>query len=184
MSVGYLNVSDLVRRLATRVAGRSEATVQADVRTLLLTHYFHLQEDDVVQIVLESPAGQRRRIDIEAGFTVIEVKRDLRVGSVREDAIEQLAGYVRQRAETLGQRYVGILTDGAEWSLYHLTPAGTLQEVSTHSVSAADPDVDSLVVWLEGVLATREQVVPTPQEIERRLGATSPSHRLDVADLT
>ena len=48
-------------------------------------------------------------------------------------SIEQLAGYVRSRQDTLQQRYVGILTDGAEWRLYHLTE-GTLEEVSVHEV--------------------------------------------------
>jgi hypothetical protein len=43
-----------------------------------------------------------RRIDIEAGFTVIEVKRDLRVAGVRDQAEDQLAGYVRSRTKTLG----------------------------------------------------------------------------------
>ncbi len=38
-------------------------------------------------------------------------------------------------------------------------------------------------MWLEGVLATRQDIVPTPGEIARRLGATSASHELDRAAL-
>ena len=44
--------------------------------------------------------------------------------------------------------------------------------------------MDQLFTWLEGVLATGQQIVPTPQEIERRLGADSRSHALDYADLS
>lgn len=54
------------------------------------------------------------------GQTVFEVKRDLRVGNVRADAVRQLAGYVRDRTSALQQRYGGVLTDGAEWHLYQL----------------------------------------------------------------
>jgi hypothetical protein len=79
-----------------------------------------LGDDKLQDIVLESPAGQRRRIDVETGFTVFEVKRDLRTGKVRQDAVIQLTGYVASRAEAMQQRYVGVLTDGAEWHLYSL----------------------------------------------------------------
>ncbi len=180
---GIVDLDELTRRLATRADGRAEATVQADVRMFLLSAPLGLKEANLQDIVLESPAGERRRIDVEAGFTVIEVKRDLRVGNVRTEAIEQLAGYVQSRVETLSQRYVGVLTDGAEWYLYHLTQDGQLAEVSSHDVSPNDPDAQALAVWLEGVLATTEQVVPTPTEVGRRLGADSPAHRLDFADL-
>jgi SAM-dependent methyltransferase len=114
---------------------------------------------------------------------VFEVKRDLRVGNVRVDAVEQLTGYVAARTAALQQRYVGVLTDGAEWHLYHFH-ADTLRLVSSLLVDPGSPDVVGLCVWLEGVLATAEKITPTPTEISRRLGANSPAHALDVADLT
>jgi SAM-dependent methyltransferase len=175
----------LVMRIATRTPGRSEATLQADIRTLLLAAPLSLAEHGVVDINLETPAGERRRIDIEAGFAVIEVKRDLRLGNIRHDAIAQLAGYVSRRISILGQRYVGILTDGTEWSLYHLAPSGVLEQVgSPLLVDAVDPNLDQLFTWLEDVLATGQQILPTPHEIERRLGSDSQSHALDYADLS
>ncbi len=183
VSLGTINLVELVQRLGDRSRTRSEATVQADVRTLLLAAPLNLEDRHLEEIVLESPAGARRRIDVEVGATVIEVKRDLRQGRVLPDAVVQLAGYVQQRAEALGQRYVGVLTDGAEWRLYHLVPGGTLAEVATHVVRTIDPDIDALFVWLEGVLATRRDMPPVPLEIERRLGANSPAHRLDYSDL-
>jgi hypothetical protein len=180
---GQIDLRALVGRLADRRPGRTEANVQSDLHTLLLAAPLQLDEDELTEIVLESPVGDRRRIDVEVGRTVFEVKRDLRVGTVRSDAEVQLAGYVETQSRRLEQRYVGVLTDGAEWHLYHLTGGG-LHPVSSFEVSAERPDVEGLCVWLEGVLATAEKITPTPQEIERRLGATSPAHALDVADLT
>lgn len=175
-------LEDLVTRLADRDAARTEATVQADVRSLLLNAPLQLGEGDVKEVVLESPVGQRRRIDVETGMTVIEVKRDLRKGKVIEDAIEQLQGYVETREREMDCRYVGILTDGAEWRCYHLTSAG-LHEVATLTLRKGRPDLDALLIWLEGVLATVRGIKPVPDEIMRRLGAGSSSHALDRASL-
>jgi SAM-dependent methyltransferase len=177
-----ITLADLVARLADRRATRTEANVQSDLHMLLTIAPFELDDSQVKDIVLESPAGDRRRIDVEVGQTVFEVKRDLRAGHVREDAVEQLAGYVRGQTTALGQRYVGVLTDGAEWHLYHLID-GTLHLVSSLEVTGAAPDTDGLVVWLESVLATASRLRPTPTEIVRRLGAASPAHDLDAMDL-
>jgi SAM-dependent methyltransferase len=171
----------LARRLASRSLG-AEANVQADIQTLLLYGGLNLGEGDLQVVELEAQAGGGKRIDIEVGFTVIEVKRDLRQAKVREQAENQLAGYVKGRTEALGQRYVGILTDGAEWHLYHLD-GDELDEVSSFELAATNPDAEGLTVWLEGALATVEAIKPTPREIERRLGARSSAHALDYADL-
>ncbi|RZD67801.1 restriction endonuclease [Streptomyces albidoflavus] len=173
----------IVGRLADRRAGRTEANVQSDLHMLLAIAPFELDDDDIQDITLEAPAGQRRRIDVEMGHAVFEVKRDLRVGNVRADAVEQLAGYVRSRTETLLQRYVGVLTDGAEWHLYHLE-GDDLRLVSSFEHAAGALDPEGLIVWLESVLTTAQRITPTPLEIQRRLGATSPGHKLDVVELT
>ncbi len=179
---GNVDLRQLVKGMADRRHGRTEADVQSDLHTLLIAAPLDLGVNDLEEIVLESLAGQRRRIDVEVGFTVFEVKRDLRVGNIRHDAVDQLANYVRNRTRDLQQRYVGVLTDGAEWHLYHLI-GGELTHVSTHMVDPTSPDVESLCVWLEGVLGTAEKITPTPLEIERRLGSGSPSHALDFAQL-
>ncbi len=44
-------------------------------------------------------------------------------------------------------------------------------------------DGTALLFWLEGVLATRQGVPPTPNEVRARLGATSASYALDRATL-
>lgn len=174
-------VIETVNRLARLTPVRAEAEIQADIYMLLTTAGLGLGSDDVLKIESQVADGTRRRIDIEAGHVVIEVKKDLRVGNLA-DYEEQLAGYVQQRHNELGSRYVGILTDGTGWRLYNLKD-GVLVEVSVLELSPSGPDVDQLLVWLESVMATRDQIKPTPQEIEDRLGAESPGHRLDHASL-
>lgn len=182
MPTGAIDLDALARRLSARAPHRTEANVQSDLHALLLAAPLQLEEHNLSDIVLEQPAGARRRIDVEAGFCVFEVKRDLRRGNVREEAIEQLAGYVEARTRDMDQRYVGVLTDGAEWLLYHLLD-GELRHVSTFLLDDKKPDIDGLEVWLEGVLATSEKVKPTPTEIGRRLGAESAGHLLDRAEV-
>ncbi|WLS46759.1 N-6 DNA methylase [Micromonospora profundi] len=173
---------DAVKRLASRAAGRTEADLQADVYLLLTTGDLALDSAQVARLEVQTGDGTRRRLDVEIGHAVIEVKRDLRTSGIRNDAEKQLAGYVATRSQLLGTRYVGILTDGAEWHLYHLAK-GQFEHVAQLELSTSDPDVERLLVWLEAILATQELVKPTPMEIRRRLGAESPAHQLDHATL-
>lgn len=182
VTTANLDLSAVVARLAERRPGRTEANVQSDLHLFLTAAPFELDDADLNDIVLESPAGQRRRIDVEVGQTVFEVKRDLRVGHVRSEAVKQLAGYVRDRTNTLQQRYVGVLTDGAEWHLYYLVN-DDLHLASSLEISSSTP-IDTLTVWLESVLTTANRITPTPTEIARRLGATSPGHDLDFLELS
>lgn len=172
----------LLRRLADRDRLRSEATVQADVRQLLLSSGLGLDEQDL-EVELETQVGDRRRIDVEVGFTVIEVKKDLRVNAVAAAAQHQLAGYVAARVRQTGQRYVGVLTDGAEWRAYQLRD-GVLVESTRYTLSKSRSDHVALAYWLEGVLAVRQGIDPTPGQIIARLGATSASHALDQGSIT
>ena len=175
------SLSDTFSRLCIRDNRRTEAEIQADVRQFILDAPFELEEDDLSLVHLESQLGDRRRIDVEVGATVIEVKRDLRAERIRRDAEEQLAGYVAMRAERTGLRYVGILTDGTVWYCYHLVDE-ELRQVSEISLEAGE--IERLVVWLEGVLATTHGLVPTADAIEARLGATSSSYLLDRATIS
>jgi len=171
----------LLERLADPNRVRAEANVQADVRQLLLTGGLGLAEHDL-EVELETPAPGRRRIDVEVGFTVIEIKKDLRSATVVKDAIKQLAGYVASRCEQTGQRYVGILTDGADWRAYNLQ-GSELVEATRYELKPSRQGLVSLLGWLEGVLAIRAGVPPTPREIVNRLGATSSSYAVDRAVL-
>ena len=174
---------DLLGRLTDRESTRSEADIQADVRQLFLTAPFQLEEDDVRNVLLESQLGDRRRIDVEVGSTVVEVKRDLRKGKVKTEALEQLAGYVATRTDKTGRRYVGMLTDGVDWVCYHLVQ-DELKEVSSLTVKEGKAELDRLIFWLEGVLATAKGIKPTAEEIAARLGARSSAYALDRATLS
>jgi hypothetical protein len=140
--VAETNLDGIVARLAAQTSP-AEAAIQADIYVLLTQADIGLASDEVVK--LESPVadGTRRRIDVEIGQCVIEVKKDLRAADLSK-AQEQLGGYVRQRSEALGH-YVGILTDGAEWRLYHLGP-GELVPVSTFVLNKQNPDTQELLV--------------------------------------
>ncbi len=177
-----MTVVELLAQIARRDNTRSEATLQADIRQLVLTAPLSLSAEDVVTADLETPVGVRRRIDIEVGSCLIEVKRDLSAGSVLPDAIEQLADYLAARQKETGCRYVGILTDGADWRcvcLPGVAEAGPPREVSAYKLSPTRPDPEPFLIWLEGVLATARDIPATPQEIGRRLGAGSSAHALD-----
>ncbi|WP_433494517.1 N-6 DNA methylase [Micromonospora sp. CA-248089] len=171
-----------INRLASRDGTRTEADIQADVYLLLTSGSLALQPWQVARLEVPTNDGTRRRLDVEIGHCVIEVKKDLRTPGIRSDAEAQLAGYVRTQTDRLDVRYVGILTDGTDWHLYHLN-SGILQQTAQLSLNPAAPDAERLLVWLEAILATQESVRPTPLEIARRLGADSPAHLLDQATL-
>jgi N-6 DNA methylase len=174
-------LANIAERLSSGSKGRTEADLQADVRSFLLAAPLDLAVGQI-DVSLEAPAGAGRRIDVEAGCVVIEVKKSLGSKSVFDQAVEQLAGYVRTRTEETAQRFVGVLTDGRSWHLFHLTPSGSLAPVDLLEVRGRG-DADRLSAWLEVVLATTDRIRPTPQEIVRRLGADSPAAQLDLADL-
>jgi len=139
--------------------------IQADLRQFLLTAPLNLEIEDLNEMVLESPLGDRRRIDIEIGATVIEVKKDLKKGKVRSDAIEQLYGYVEKRIRANCTAVRRLLTDGAIWECYH-TRGGKLELRNFDHDRAPRAKLDIFLVWLEGVLATTTSVIPTSSEIE------------------
>lgn len=175
-----VDLNPVVERLATR-AGSTEADIQSDVRTVLLYGGLELENTDLV--VLESPVGGGRRIDVEAGTAVFEVKKDLTNDTVHERAVEQLAGYLRSRTEATGLIYVGVLTDGTAWELYRLNIAGEMEASTTLTLSGGPQDVPNLTLWLEGVMATAQGISPTSENVDRLLGSLSPGFELAVADL-
>lgn len=173
----------LMERLVAKAGGvRSEATIQSDVRILLLDPELGLASEDL-QVQLEAQVGRGRRIDVEVGCTVIEVKKSLSSPAVIAAAVDdQLTEYVTARSAETGQRYVGILTDGRLWIAFHEVD-GALVEATRHTATTGSTGADPLLRWLEGVLATKKAIRPTPVEIADRLGANSSSHALDYSTL-
>jgi hypothetical protein len=176
-----LDLSSLVRTLANRDAPKTEATVQSTIHAFLLAAPLQLGEGDLETIELEAQAGGGRRIDVEVGSTVIEVKKDLRAGTVAQDGRVQLEGYVTARTAATGGRYIGILTDGADWRAYQLVN-GTLVEATRYTLTTGSDPI-ALATWLDGALATVDQIAPTPRAIVARLGATTSAHALDLVAL-
>ncbi|MFG3069904.1 N-6 DNA methylase [[Kitasatospora] papulosa] len=175
-------VVEAVSRLASRDSARTEADLQADLYMLLTAGDLSLGSGDVARLEVATGDGTRRRIDVEIGHCVIEVKKDLRPAGIHREAETQLAGYVTAQSNRLGTRYVGILTDGTEWFLYNLVEEG-LRQVAKLSLNPTAPDAARLTAWIEAILATRTAIKPTPDEIVRQLGAASPAHLLDHASL-
>ena len=178
--IGSIDLNALVERMAGDAP--TEATLQSEIHTLLLAADLNLSEDDVVNMVLESQSGQQRRIDVEVGHACIEVKKRLRPGRALQNAVDQLGAYVSERTDSLGQRYVGILTDGTSWQLYQLID-GVMQMATSYAVDPTAPDANGLLEWLAAVLATEERVAPTPTAIRQRLGASSSGYQLDQTEL-
>jgi SAM-dependent methyltransferase len=182
LSSSSVTRSALMARLVGKASAmRSEATIQSDVRMLLLDPELSLGEGDLLDVQLETQVGNRRRIDVEVGCTVIEVKKNLNSPTALVAARAQLADYVVARTQELGQRYVGVLTDGRLWIAFNEVE-GQLHEATRHT--ATDGQSSALLSWLDGVLATRQGVLPRPIEIAERLGADSSSHALDYATLS
>lgn len=173
-----------VERLVDPPANVTEADIQSDVRLVLLSGSLGLADGDVVGLERQTEDGTQRRIDIEVGYTLIEVKKKL--GRVTDAEQVQLAGYLATRTSQTGGSYAGILTDGRRWQLYRLgETVDSLVAVTEFTADRHDPDVgDRLVAWLEAVMATRQTVPPTPAEIMARLGASSAGYLLELGQIT
>lgn len=171
----------LLERIAKRDPKRSEATLVADIRRLLLDAPLDLHDEDLQEVALEAPVKGGRRIDIEAGSTVLEVERDLQKGKALEQASEQLRGYLIERERELDRRFSGLLTDGKVWICFALA-GDEISEVTRVELEAKQR-VEAFVVWLDGVLATAQDLEPTPHEVELRLGHASSAYQLDRASL-
>jgi SAM-dependent methyltransferase len=162
-------------QLASRNPGRTEADIQAMVRDVLVYGGFDLGDDTVR---LESPAEEHRRIDVAVGAVLIECKRDIRTPLALARAEQQLSEYVLAKSGP----YVGVLTDGVIWKLYRRT-ASAIELVDQITLVSGRIDERAFRWWLGSLLATEQQIPPTAQAIEERLGAASPSFRLARAAL-
>lgn len=174
-----MTIAHAAALLIDRDGQRTEADVQSAVRDVLLQGGIDLGDE---QVRLESPASNRRRIDIEVGRTVIEVKRDLRKLDYQQ-ALDQLAGYQMDRQQQRGIRHVGVLTDGVEWYAYLLDPDGNPTLLNKHVLDPTDANANRLLVWLDAMLATRQQIPAAGGEVADRLGAESSSYQADLVEL-
>jgi SAM-dependent methyltransferase len=166
-----------LRSLATRNPGRTEADIQAMVRDVLIFGGFDLGDEAVL---LESPAEDRRRLDVAVGAVIVECKRDIRAPGQLIKAEAQLGEYLAAKAAQ--GAYAGVLTDGISWRLYRHATSGP-QLVDELVVNPSRVDERTFRWWLGAVLSTEHQVRPTVRALEERLGANAPSFRLLYAAL-
>jgi SAM-dependent methyltransferase len=148
------------------------------VRDVLVYSGFDLGNEEVV---LESPAEDHRRLDVQVGTLIIECKRDLRSPSQLAKAEVQIGEYLEAKADE-GGIYAGVLTDGAVWRLYRHGDRGSVL-VDELKIAPSRVDDRAFRWWLGAVLATERQVPPTARALEERLGASTPSFMLVRASL-
>lgn len=151
---------------------RTEADIQSDIKLLLTTGEFNV---DTPRLEEQVGDGSKRRIDIAAGATVIEVKKKLTTPEANVEHIAQLAGYVKTRMQQEQTRYNGILTDGRYWWLFETSPSKDKFELRSSFELSSETHRLQLVEWLQAVLATRTNLKPTQYNIENLLGSTSPA---------
>lgn len=110
----------------------------------------------------------RGRIDALLGQTVFEFKRDLR--RERADAEEELARYLSDRERQTGRRFIGIATDGAEFTPYELR-RGRLTRLGGFTPTKDRPD--DFLAQLDAAVSIRAELPPTPDLVRRELGRES-----------
>lgn len=134
----------------------------------LLTEGLGARSSDISYEEQTGRFNVRGRIDALLGRTVIEIKSDLR----REPFEHQLAGYLRDRLAETGQDFVGIVTDGATFSVYELGDDGeTLEKIGEFRPTADDSR--KLLTWLESVVALQDRLSPDVERIKIELGRES-----------
>ncbi len=108
------------------------------------------------------------RADALLGQTVFEFKRDLR--RERADAEEELTRYLGDRERQTDLHFVGIATDGAEFTPYELR-RGHLARLP--GFTPAKDRASELLAWLDAAVSVRPDLNPTPELVRRELGRES-----------
>ncbi|WP_158812195.1 N-6 DNA methylase [Streptomyces fulvoviolaceus] len=172
----------LLERLTRPIGSRTDVAIRDDISRLLMVSGLDLNEHDI-SASEELGHHSKGSLYVTCSSTVIQARTDVcdaARAAAEHDLEETLALYARRS----GRRHIGLMTDGVTWHLYHRAD-GRLHHVETATFSpkkSSKKDAD-LIAWLESVLATRQQIEPTPDEINRKLGAASPAYALDSAEL-
>lgn len=158
--------NDIIRHLASR-PGHDE--VKAGIRDLLVTEF----ATDYAELDFEHRVPEvRGRIDALLGRTIFEAKRDL--SRERRDAEEELSRYLPERERKTGERYVGIATDGLDWSVYEWDGEKVV-EIRKTRLDAEKPD--EFLAWLDGAVALKGSLAVDALTIRLQLGHESVAYR-------
>ena len=167
-------------------SGEAEANITSAVRDFLIATGLAKSE----QIVEENPPSDasRRAVDLTAMDTFIEMKRRI---SNMKPGFDPDTGYVKQLDDYLHESQgqgkgvrIGILTDGKYW-LLRWAGAGSVRTTPPYSftLESAD-DWLPLYEWLrDEAMASLDDIPPTRDNIEKRLGPASPSYHRDIDTL-
>lgn len=120
----------------------------------------------------------RGRLDALLGQTVFEFKRDLR--RERATAEEELGRYLPQRERETGERFIGIVTDGAEFVPYETTRTG-LRALPAYRPSTDDPG--ALLLWLDAAVSLQPDLYPAPSVVSVEIGRYSLAYRRAIGRL-
>lgn len=173
-----------LRKLADRDHPRNEAAIRSNLVQFLLLSNLGIREQDI-SAQTDSGVYDLRRLHIEAGSVIIDVRSDLRRSGIVHAAELQLDSHLAALSRSNDRRYIGILTDGVEWRVYHRVNEKFNQVDKAYlCLDSSAPKSDTLLSWLESLLATAKQLPPTPAEIASKLGAESPSYVVDFAELS
>jgi SAM-dependent methyltransferase len=181
--IDRVSLQTLLGRIADR-EHRANDSVADDIVYFLVGSGIGVAYDDLV-VSPETRKNDHRRIVIGSATTVLEVRADLRTDAMVRTGERQLSRFLASHDRQSARRHVGVLTDGADWRLYHRA-RGQMVAVTCITIPAhpAMSDLDRLLRWLESLLGTDRHLRPTPDEIVTKLGANSPSYALDIAELT
>lgn len=144
----------IVAELFNGSGKENERTIQANIGHLLKTSGLF------AKIAHEARIGDGRRIDIEADFLLVEVKRELRGGNRLPRAVDQVCGYVAARNRQRGVGHIGVVTDGVEWRAY-CERGGQFVELGAHTVkgSSGTGHATRLLSWLRQLVVNRQRLV-------------------------
>jgi hypothetical protein len=164
LPLGHERLFEIIAELVTRPGHEKTRTL---IHALLVDGLDARSEDISYEVHLHR--GEiRGRIDALLGRTVIEFKSDLR--REKDDAEEELLRYLTEREDASGERYIAIATDGASFLTYERR-SGSLVPLATFT---PNPDRgESLVAWLDSVIAVLPELTPAPWLVRRELGRES-----------
>ena len=171
------NPRELVNSLLVSATGDLEI-IAAAVRALLTSVSIGLDSRDLS--ALPVPSGDGLMFVSDCGRMIVRIVRDARNPEAAAIAEEDVTGAVTVRRKQTGQSYVALITDGARWRLYQVL-GGRRTLVDEKIATPQDPA--SLTGWIEAIASTATSLAPSRQEIDRALGADSPAHKLDQAEL-
>lgn len=184
LALKYRLIHGFNERYASQIsAARDAKKAEANAESLIEGLIRHVTGDAELQLSID----RHNRVDISNPDLVIEVETDLRKPNKVAEGFAQIDRYL-EAAHTDGLRIAsGFVTDGVEWHYFQRTSSGVQRVGEPFSLKPDEDDTRRLIDWIhERTGAASERKAPSPNLIERHLGAKSPtraSDRLLLADM-